>query len=177
MKNLDVQKSIQTGRVQRKNKVAHILSEHSPSYFLVIMSLVIGFTPIWEHDRGTFSLLTEIISLSIGIIVANTILIRIWSFDKLKRVTGTGPVENREKVKKLYKELGWRVLNDNQKYALLQNHTNISKQEILIIYDQADVLINVNHITGSQHKSPFGYFSEKKSFNTIKEKFEQTTHS
>ncbi len=176
MKNLDLRKSIQTGRVQRKNKVAHVLSEHSLSYFLVVMSLVIGFTPISEHGQGNFSLLTEIVSLSTGIIIANIILIRIWAYDKLKRVTGTGPIENRAKVKELYKELGWRAVNDNKKYALLENYTSISKQEILIIYDQTDFLININHITGSQHKGPFGYFSEKKVYNVIQERFSKTSN-
>jgi hypothetical protein len=102
----------------------------------------------------------------------------ILNLDRLKRVNGTLKEQNREQIRVVVEQLGWRILNHNQQLTVASPPWSIFSanwgRQVVIIYDRGDILVNSTTYGLHDLKSPFHWFGNRKLERQLIEVFEQT---
>lgn len=136
--------------------------------FISVMNLIRNF----ENKE---SLLIPILYLIISVIFGYLFFYSLLSIDKLKRIKGISGSKNRNIITEIGKELNWETQRHNQQITVLTKNWNWSStnwgRQIVIIYDQKDILINCVTFGKYGIKSPFHWFSGRKIEKELKTKF------
>jgi hypothetical protein len=176
---------------KKEDKLVFIVN-YSFSYFFDRISegflflIVIGLFPFIAFMRlrsnyiyaepTLLSLLFLFISIAFSILIVYSIL----ASTKLKRIRGISPNKNKELLKKVVKESGWYVYRKSQEMTIFKKDWKWTSfnygQEIVVLYDEKDILINGISYLKDEIKSPFHWFSNRKIERNIKKDFEERIH-
>ncbi|HET8810455.1 MAG TPA: hypothetical protein VFM65_09360 [Flavobacteriaceae bacterium] len=168
MKNdkINIQKSIEKKRVIRETWfIEHIIDF---SVYIVSISISTFFGVfVFALFINTEHLLTNTTLLG-GILFGGLIFLSVVNIDKLKRISGISEEKNRQIIKKKAKQLGWKILNEDENLMEFGFHdlTNWRRQ-VIVIFDQKDILINSTAYGLFDLKSPFHWFGKRSSENSL----------
>jgi len=178
---IDITKSKEKERVIRKTGFLEWVSD------LIVYTMIVGFFPIysgmflyfeWERNKYlNLAILLFVISLAIG----GLLLYSVLNLDRLKRIKGILKDQNREAIKELAKNLGWTILQHNQRFIVISLpwswfSTNWG-QQVVVFYDRKDILFNCTTYGLHDLKSPFHWFGNRKLERTIIQEFEKRIKS
>ena len=176
MKHPDIRKSIDAGRIHEIDRPKSIFWKYLIHFFSVGVVVLFGLIPYFpQFNTQNFPIAGY--WLSVCLIIAVLMILRILSFDKLRRVSGQSLSENKKRVRALSEELNWPFFREQQDYTTLfiQRSTVSWERDVLIIYDGNDILINVTTYAKFRQQTLQGYFGERRAFRKVQKWFEQAS--
>ena len=140
------------------------------SIFLLKNNLTIGLPFI-------LSLIFLIITVPFGCISIYGML----APERLRRIRGISKNKNRELFKKVIKKSGWHTYRGNKEMDIFKKDwkwtsTNYGR-ELIVIYDDKDILINCIALGRGEIKLHFHWFSNRKIEKKLMQEFENKMHS
>jgi len=169
----DIQRSIAKGRLHESNRFETLFGRYFMKFLYVAVVVLTGLMPYWYGpDNYQFNPVKPYI-LGISLILALLIILRIFSFVKLRRISGQGLVENKKLIRLISQEFNWPLVQDREGYCTLHIARTMMtwERDLLIIYDGDDILVNFSTYATARNQSLQGYFGEKRAFRRFKKRF------
>lgn len=113
--------------------------------------------------------------LGISLIICLLIILRIFSFVKLRRISGQNPEGNKRLIRAISEEFNWPLIQDQKDHSILHIARTMTawERDLLIVYDGNDLLVNFTSYAAGRTQSLQGHFGEKRAFRKFKKRFEQ----
>ena len=172
---IDIQKSLNFEKLYFKKSLLEKIWENSLiianlSFFLYITGTTLFDNLIKSKPFG-WSLFFFILVITITLLG----LISFLSSNNLERITGLEENKNTKIVKKIADKNNWKIYSNNKhldiiNISFLDTQTDYGKQ-LIIIYDQHDILINCISFALGKTPNPFNWFSNKKMIDKFKTEF------
>jgi len=168
---IEFYKSILKGRLITKSWfIERILN--GIFYFMLIVSfpLTSGLFLLAQY-KNNGSLFYVTLLLLITLIYSVILLSSVLNVNKLKRIKGSSKDQNIEFTREIFEQLDLEILKKDDQLTLGRHKSN-SLRQIVVLYDNQDILLNSTTYVLYDYKSPFHWFIDRKIENALIEKLE-----
>lgn len=117
------------------------------------------------------------ILLIVTLLFSGLLLYSVLNLNKLRKIQGVSKEQNIEFTLEVVEQLGWKILTHDQQLIIANPSgrwfsSNCNRQ-IVLLYDNQDVLINITYYGLHDFKLPFHWFGNRNLERQLIEEFEQ----
>ncbi|MFA9393081.1 MAG: hypothetical protein ACERKD_24955 [Prolixibacteraceae bacterium] len=161
--NIDIEKSIEIGRVVYYNRLSHFVFDK-----LIYIFFVLLFTYVFIRDQLLYDSLNSIdnlLNFNFFLLIAFSFLtISAFRADKLRRVRGLNEELNRDFILEVMVAIKWETRSSSTKLTVAEPDSAYQWNggvQFTVIYDNADVLINCTTYHFGNAVSPVHFINNR----------------
>jgi hypothetical protein len=175
LEKIDVEKSIKNQKVYRKNWIIEKVID-----FLINLIFILSFPFIafinWKRSLNTDGILFSTFLFIIALFLALLFFFAWLNINKLRKVKGISPKENKALIATILEEFEWELYRNNIQFAQASIDWNWSSfdygKELVVIYENDNILINCVSFGRGDIKLFSHWFINRKKENEIIKEFE-----
>ncbi|MBT8294993.1 MAG: hypothetical protein KJO51_01100 [Gramella sp.] len=160
---IDIQKSIERGKVIRDSPGFAIFMMHVTNVLLVGTALFLATFYYYFQFREGKHLLVPSILLGLAFILAVLLIYVFTKLDKLQKIKGTSQQRNHFAVLQIAKKLGWTLEKHGEELSVLYppGKWYSPNRQVTVIFEDDQILVNAISFGVHDYKSPIFWFGNR----------------